>query len=100
MSTGFKVKTHIGVMDSEPEIALRFWGGSKHKQTVRFAFPKQVMFHLKDVVVWGDDGSRTTLGALFDECHTCDFLNAERADDFLAWGSKHPQPADVERFLV
>ena len=100
MSTSFKVKTHIGVMDNEPEIALRFWGGSDHGQTVRFAFTKQVMFHLKDVVVVGDNGEETTLGALFDKCNTFDFLNAERADDFLSWGSGGKKPADVERFLV
>ena len=111
MSTSFKVKTqrtdisfittdmHFSAME-EPDIALRFWGGTKHRQTVRFAFPRELIEHLRDIVLCGSDGSEATIGELFDECHTCDFLNAKRSDDFLAWGSKHPQPADIERFLV
>ena len=74
MSTSFKIPLHAGDPHRELNIALRFWGGSEDGQTVRFAFPREVMFHLQDVKVIGDNMEETTLGVLFDKCNTCDFI--------------------------
>ena len=88
MSTSFKVKTHIGVL-SESDIAFRFFrGGPNPGNEVRFAFPRELIGHVGDVVVWGSDGSRTTIGELFDKAVFVDFLQPEQAaDTFLCWGS-------------
>ena len=88
MSTSFKVKTHIGVL-SETDIAFRFFrGGPNPGSEVRFAFPRELIGHVSDVVVWGSDGSRTTIGDLFDKAVFVDFLKPEQAaDTFLCWGS-------------
>ena len=88
MSTSFKVKTHIGVL-SETDIAFRFSRcGPNPESEVRFAFPRELIGHVSDVVVWGSDGSRTTIGELLDKAVFVDFLQPEQAaDTFLCWGS-------------
>ena len=88
MSTSFKVKTHIGVL-SETDIAFRFFrGGPDPGSEVRFAFPRELFTHVSDVVLFGSDGSRITVGALFDSAVFVDFLQPEQAaDTFLCWGS-------------
>ena len=88
MSTEFKIPLHAGDPHRELIIALRFWGGSEDGQTVRFAFPREVMFHLQDVKVEGDNGETTTLGVLFDKCNTCDFIAPDvSAREHLSWGT-------------
>ena len=100
MSTSFKVKTHSGVMDTEPTIALRFWGGSDDGQTVRFAFPREVMFHLQHVEVVGDNMEETTLGALFDKFNTCDFIAHDvPAGEHLSWGTDEARRRHRQRSL-
>tara|TARA_Y100001963_G_C6647112_1_gene383841 strand:- start:170 stop:484 length:315 start_codon:yes stop_codon:yes gene_type:complete len=88
MSTEFKLEDDWHRSDNNIIIALRFWGGADDGQTVRFAFPREVMFHLKDVKVFGCNGEETTLGALFDKCNTADFIAPDvNAREHLAWGT-------------
>ena len=89
MSTSFKLKTHVGIMENEPDIAFRFFrGGPNPGSEVRFAFQRELVFHLKDVVLQGSDGSQPTIGELFDKAAFVDFLKPEQAaDTFLCWGS-------------
>lgn len=88
MSTEFKLENDWHRPNNNIVIALRFWGGSDDGQTVRFAFPVEMMFHLKDVKVFGCNGEETTLGKLFDRCNTSDFIAPDvSARRHLAWGT-------------
>ena len=83
MSTEFKLDGLDGLL-----IALRFWGGSDDGQTVRFAFPIEMMCHLKNVKVFGCNGEETTLGALFDQCDEADFIDPNVPPrEHLSWGT-------------
>ena len=83
MSTEFKLDGLDGLL-----IALRFWGGHGAGQIVRFAFPQEVMCHLKDVRVFGSNCEETTLGALFDQCAEADFIDPNVSPrEHLSWGT-------------
>jgi hypothetical protein len=74
MSTSFTLMSDpIGDCD----VALRFWAGDLDGQTVRFAFPEILFFHMKDVELVGGDGSTVTVQELFDAAETVDFLAAD-----------------------
>ncbi len=83
MSTTF---TLIGDESDNPRcLALRCWVDSC---TIRFAFPRLLIDHLMDVEVIGDNGEVTTLGELFINTTTVDFLEKDVAPrDHLGWGT-------------
>ena len=88
MSTEFKLNSDINQSDNNPTIALRFWGGEEDGQTVRFAFQHEIMFHLKHVKVFGCNGEETTLGSLFVNCNTFDFIAPDiSARQHISWGT-------------
>ena len=97
MSTEFKLENDWHRPDNNLVIALRFWGGSDDGQTVRFAFPIEMMFHLKNVKVFGCNGEETTLGALFGKCNTFDFIAPDvSAREHLAWGTDKARQRIIE----
>jgi len=88
MSTEFKLIEDFDQRDNNIVIALRFWGGNEDGQTVRFAFPIEILSHLKDVKVFGCNGEETTLGDLCAECNTSDFIAPDVSPrQHLAWGT-------------
>jgi len=87
MSTAFKLNRDRDHSDNLT-VALRFWGGDDNGQTVRFAFPDEMMFHLKHIKVFGCNGEETTLGSLFDKCNTFDCIAPDvSAREHISWGT-------------
>ena len=61
MSTEF---TLLSDAQMDFPIALRFWGGDENGTTVRFAFPKVLLTHMRKVHIGGDNGDVTSIGCL------------------------------------
>ncbi len=88
MSTTFTLLSNPG---EENVIALRFWAGDFNGRcTIRFAFPRVLIDHLMDAKVIGDNGETTTIGELFINTITVDFLEDDVTPrDHLGWGSRN-----------
>ena len=85
MSTSF---TLMSDPQMETTIALRFWGGSINRCTVRFTFPEVLLPHLIDVELAGENGATETVRSLLAQAETVDFLSADCSlEEHLAFGT-------------
>ena len=85
MSTSF---TLMSDTFEESPIALRFWGGSENGCTVRFAFPKVLLMHIKDVELIGENGETITVEKLHESAESIDFLRPDNSsDEHLSFGT-------------
>jgi hypothetical protein len=83
MSTEF---TLLSDVEDLIPIALRFFDGEG--QTVRFAFPKVLIEHVRHLHIEGDNGEATTIGKLFDCANSVDFLEQDCSpQELLSFGT-------------
>jgi hypothetical protein len=85
MSTEFTLLSDI---DGLVPIALQLLEGENNRQTVRFAFPRVLLDHVRNLHVEGGDGEATTIGELFDNATTVDFLEEDCSpQELLSFGT-------------
>ncbi len=86
MSTSFTLMSDPA---ETQEFALRFWGGNKSGCTVRFVFPEVLFIHLRNVELFGSDGSVITVQELHDLAETVDFLESDNSPrNHLSFGTE------------
>ncbi len=86
MSTEF---TLLSDVEGLVPIALRLWGGDDEAVTVRFAFPRVFLDHVRGLHVEGENGETATIGELFDNANTVDFLEQDCSpQELLSFGTQ------------
>jgi len=90
------MSTVVYSLTSEPgktrSIACRLSASKGGGLIVRFAFPEVLLPHISHVELTGDDGYIITIGALFSQAATVDFLSNIVSQEYLTWGAQGKKP--------
>ena len=104
MSTMFSlnsssIKSSSGIITHRGDpIAFRFSMPNTTDLIMHFAFPAELLDHIGNVELLGEDDSIMTVNDLFDLASSSEFLSEKVIKDQISWGTKgefHEQKKDT-----